>query len=745
MKKHIFFLTGLFLLVSVSAYAKTYYLSPSGADNNPGSFEKPYASLAKVVSMLAAGDTCFVRGGEYFPDAMVSVTATGTKDARICLWAYEDEIPVFNFSRLAATPEDVAKANRGVYHKIGANYWHYKGLTFCNAPDNAMKLEGSFCVVERCVFHDNGDTGLQQGFGKDSSGNNTRNPNFHYGRYNIVLNCDSYNNCDVWSNGGDADGFAVKLFPGPGNEFHGCRSWYNSDDGWDFYYTVFPIVVDNCWTMNNGYNKGNGNGFKMGGSNDKKTSYGAHVFTNCISTDNQSKGFDQNNHNEGTYILNCVSVRNGVNYGFNNAIPANGNWVLRNCIGFGGKERNHQFNTKDSPSVPRADIQYCSWTTLDNCSPYNDRDSSDPYTGATGLNKSGATDRSAQFVSLSYEDALAPRQANGELPLTFGRLKETSDFVDAGMIIENLQTVDCHKSEYELCGTKENYGITVSLPYSGTTADMGAFEYGIDENEYILALPENDGSVPDAVPEASEWEENGKFYAEHTVLDWYPFQDAVLPDSLSFMKRSENSAVLVKPDYLGKVDASGVPSSKYTGSMGAYYLPKTAYVDITLPSLRRLEAKIYCTGGRDLKVTYTFADGTTETKTTTYKEGTYTVDLSRKTKHAITVRLENVKTSGDMYITDLYISNYIQVDEEGRPTAIDAVQPEVSYDMYQTETSLIVYGEVASLHVMDMGGRTVAGSRNMQVVNTASLPKGVYAVRIEGKDGRTAVQRFVKR
>lgn len=83
-------------------------------------------------------------------------------------------------------------------------------------------------------------------------------------------------------NGGNADGFAIKLYPGPGNEFHGCRAWHNSDDGWDLYYTVFPIVVDNCWCLNNGFDKGNANGFKMGGCKQGGTSTGAHVFKNCI-------------------------------------------------------------------------------------------------------------------------------------------------------------------------------------------------------------------------------------------------------------------------------------------------------------------------------------------------------------------------------------------------------------------------------------------------------------------------------
>ena len=308
----------------VTLMGDSYYMNPEGKDTNQGTIELPFASLEKVISILTAGDTCFVRGGEYLPTATVKVNQTGTKDKRICLFSYQSEIPRFNFKAL---PDD--GASRGVEHNIGANYWHYRGLIFENAGDNGVKMEGSFCVFERCVFRGNRDTGFQMGFGKGSNGENTRNPDFEFGRYNILLNCDSYDNIDTRSNGGDADGFAIKLFPGPGNEFHGCRSWYNSDDGWDFYYVYHPIVVDNCWTMKNGRESGNGNGFKMGGGKQGGImSYGAHIFTNCVSSDNPKKGFDQNNHDEGCYMINCVGFRNGVNYGFKNASASYGSWIL---------------------------------------------------------------------------------------------------------------------------------------------------------------------------------------------------------------------------------------------------------------------------------------------------------------------------------------------------------------------------------------------------------------------------------
>lgn len=709
--KLIMFLVGL-LLIGSPLSAKQYFLAPDGNDRNKGTFEEPFGSLDKAVSMLAAGDTCYIRGGEYFPTSTVNITATGTKDARICLFAYNNEKPIFNFKAL---PDD--DNARGIYHKIGANYWHYNGLTICNAGDNGMKMEGSFTVIERCTFHSNKDTGLQLGFGKGSNGENTRNPDYHFGRYNIMLNCDSYNNFDAPS-GGDADGFAAKLFPGPGNEFHGCRSWYNSDDGWDFYYVYFPYVVNNCWTMKNGYSKGNGNGFKMGGGKQGgDMSNGAHLFTNCIAIDNQKKGFDQNNHAAGTYMLNCVSVRNGTNYGFNNDAPVYGEWYLRNCIGFSAGERNHQFQAASTVNA-----QNCSWMTFDGCDVYSDRNKV-PNPSGSGTITPKIGDYTAEFKSLTYDDAIAERQADGSLPQTFGRLKAGSKFIDAGVNVTNFLAEDTKYPKYSK---------TVTIPFSGANADMGAFEFGIDQNDYELVMPENDGSVPDETPVIpdDEWtDDEGNTYSEVFFADWYPFQEAVLPDSLNFIVGGTIAHDFAYP-------------AEFNYSNGSLIIKKETSIELSLPSLCNFQGKFYATGTREIAVRYKTQGQTSWTSTSVSKsKGAYTLNIAEmvgKSKSPITIQIDNTK-SGDLRISEILISGY---KKEGTSSIEEGAVED--FDIYQTETALIVYGEIASLKVYNLSGRAVASSENMQVVDIASIPNGVYVVLIKDKNGKTASRKFIK-
>ncbi len=92
-----FFLATAF---SSAASAADYYVSPSGNDANNGtSVSSAWRTIAKANGVLRAGDTLYMRGGEYVDDPIVP-GASGRSGSPITYTAYESERPVLTSRRV---------------------------------------------------------------------------------------------------------------------------------------------------------------------------------------------------------------------------------------------------------------------------------------------------------------------------------------------------------------------------------------------------------------------------------------------------------------------------------------------------------------------------------------------------------------------------------------------------------------------------------------------------------------------
>lgn len=384
--------------------ASGVYVATNGSDSNPGTFSQPFATIAQAISVATAADTIYIRGGTYSLSSTVTISKSGSGSSKYRLFAYAGEQPVLDFSSMAYNG-----SNRGVV--LSASYWHLKGLEIYRAGDNGMYISGSYNIVELCSFHDNRDAGLQLGGGAS---------------YNRIVNCDSYFNYDSLTSGGNADGFAPKLDVGTGNYFCGCRAWLNSDDGFDGYLRPSNDVtttIDSCWTWKNGYLKDgvtsysdmNGNGFKMGGSDDKELMHNM-ILKNCLSFLNKSKGFDQNHTRGSITLLNCTAYDNGIgttggayNFSVPETLAASAGKMLtvENCMSY-VYTRSPGFSFVPLPNVMKTN----SWMS--------------PFTVPTV----------ADFSSVDTAGISGPRKADGSLPdIAFLHLASTSQFVDAGTYV----------------------------------------------------------------------------------------------------------------------------------------------------------------------------------------------------------------------------------------------------------------------------------------------------------------------
>lgn len=417
----------------------TYYISPAGNDNSgDGSFDSPWFNLGKAISVAQAGDVIYCRGGVYKMSwrgsdgkLTVRLTQSGTAQAPIVISAYENEKPVFDFEQQLLdcnrSPRNVG--DRGIH--LTGDYWILFGLHIMHAADNGIKLEGSHNRIERCEFSYNLDTGLQLGFGhkfSDSFPGVSKNDGT-YCAYNDIVDCDSHHNCDCDANyGSDADGFACKMHNGKGNRFIRCRAWRNSDDAWDLFETDYDVILAECWAWESGNSEdhqwvkdyldtsasfsGNGNGIKLGGNGTGGNSQGIHYAYRCIAfgcdISSSVKGFDCNNHKGGHVLVGCLAFDNSYDYMFESG-GSDANTFYYNNVCFGRQEicvGTDDYNAIVTPPSKQG------WTNH----------------LVTGFSRD-------EYVSLSEDDALAPRRGDGSMPARFARLMPGSRLVDAGGVV----------------------------------------------------------------------------------------------------------------------------------------------------------------------------------------------------------------------------------------------------------------------------------------------------------------------
>ncbi len=396
----------LFLLVCTVSSAEKYYVSVYGNDNNPGSLDQPYATWQKGFNTVLAGDTLYIRGGTYYPEGtkyqnficgVVQVNHDGTSTSPICVFAYPGENPILDCRNMTQP-----YSHLGIYFE-NSDFWHLKGLTITRSDQvkgfgaaGVRIYSGNNLVLENIVSHNNGGSGIQ--IVARSEGN-------------LLLNCDTYSNYDPFSSvpGENADGIEIAdIYERNNNErantMIGCRSWENSDDGFDHYQCEGILLFEECWAWRNGYipgtttAAGNGDGFKLGRTVGTPESVTQRKLIRCISHNNRTRGFSQNGANvlmEFYHNIASYNTNHGyLFYTYNNPDK------IRNNVSF--KNGGHIY------SQPRQVIDNNSW-------------------------QSGLTLSESDFISIDETQLSKPRKDDGSLPeIDFLHPSFGSQLIDAG-------------------------------------------------------------------------------------------------------------------------------------------------------------------------------------------------------------------------------------------------------------------------------------------------------------------------
>lgn len=499
MDKKFFFSLGFAMMAAIQAFGATYYVAVDGNDSAVGSKEKPFASLNKANAVVKAGDTVWVRGGvydlndtvyykRYEMTAGILLTASGeSDDKRIYYFAYPGERPIFDGTNL---PIGQACRHKGTIDSVmttspivvEAKFLHLKGFEVRNTPMKCNSNSGIFLyaskhiILEQIDSHHNAGPGIFIHDGASGGGGH------------LVLNCDAHDNYDPtgWQGDGEnADGFGVHYQnDGDTTRFVGCRSWWNSDDGYDFINQEFPVELENCYAMGNGYANfglhnppnGNGYGIKMGEST---LGGGRHLIKQCVAWKNKSSGFYANYTGVGSKWINNTAYMNE-DRAFNMAsttfdaeghrtaavAPLTGDnaHVLKNNIAIPNKNSQigecwYKTDTEDK-YVPCTEGENNTWNINLNLDESDFVSLDDPSMTVTGEDLS------------KIPGILGPRNPDGSVPdLNFLKLKEGSRAIDKGEDIGQFFVGEAPDlGAYEFGMIKSSSSVAVSSSSSGTTS-----------------------------------------------------------------------------------------------------------------------------------------------------------------------------------------------------------------------------------------------------------------------------------
>ena len=356
----------------------TWLLSPQGNDSWDGqTLSTPFKTLNKLATVIQAGDTALLRGGTYyFNEQQVWDDVDGTSSDTVKVWGYPGETPIFTKSGSYTPPTPVISARPLIaFVSTVYNYWRDIEISGYEQEADGDGWNGIYLrsgndhnVFERINIHDGGG-----GMYVYNSG------------FNTFINCDFYRNEDPYTtndyDNADGIGIAQNADVNDTNWVYGCRFWGNSDDGIDFFNNAGFVFVENCWSFNNGFQRGtyleggNGIGFKMGSGGTGTEADTIRQILNCISFGNRSSGFGEEEITSTASIYNSLAIYNatagtgsswGAGFEFNSSTI--GHWI-KNNISYGNNDdvdgptnqTNVEYNDWDIPVTIDDDI----WVSID--------------------------------------------------------------------------------------------------------------------------------------------------------------------------------------------------------------------------------------------------------------------------------------------------------------------------------------------------------------------------------------------
>ena len=326
----------LFLLTNCSAPISSYYVnSQTGNDDNPGTIEKPFQTIAKVNQLkLQAGNSVFFAGGQTFQGNLYLKGISGTKESPVqvssygngraiidaengtgikadsCAWLQLKNLKVVGTDRLkgnGGSGIDLRKTQNCSIDSVDASGFLWSGI---------KAVGGKNLQITHVYAHDNGFSGINvESDGQDAGGlEGSWGKSFH----NVyIAHCVAENNpgCPVVKNNHSGNGILI------GGVTKGLIEYCEAmNNGWDmpregngpvgiWAYQSDSITIQYCYAHDN---KTSAKG-KDGGGFDLDGGISNSVVQHNYSANNEGAGYGFFQYYGATVWKNNI-VRNNFSY-----------------------------------------------------------------------------------------------------------------------------------------------------------------------------------------------------------------------------------------------------------------------------------------------------------------------------------------------------------------------------------------------------------------------------------------------
>src|ERR1035437_51078 len=125
------------------AREKTRFVAVDGSDDNPGTIDRPWATINYAAEQAKAGETIVIRGGHYILPAQVRPRNSGRPNAWITFIGYPGEKPVLDGQSVQRASFAHGSLNDGTFQIENASYIRVANLAVINSHDAGITVRDS--------------------------------------------------------------------------------------------------------------------------------------------------------------------------------------------------------------------------------------------------------------------------------------------------------------------------------------------------------------------------------------------------------------------------------------------------------------------------------------------------------------------------------------------------------------------------------------------------------------------------